>query len=81
MVLMDTRAVPPSLRMYLPLYLDSILESAVMRDGTLVSHETVVAELEQDTIAAATSLGIGGGGHFACGAYCQTASLTLQVSS
>lgn len=77
---MDTSPVPQNLRMYLPLFLDSILESAIMRDGKLISLLDVVNELEKDTIAACTSIGITGCGYFSCGPYAQTSSLTIQVS-
>lgn len=78
-VLMDTTEVAASLRPYLLLLCESLLESPILRDGQLVPYEEVVAQLEADTIAAVTRLGLESTSRFQCGPYCQTISLMLQV--
>ncbi|XP_076319317.1 uncharacterized protein C05D11.1-like [Tachypleus tridentatus] len=77
-VLMDTSKVTVDLRLYLPLLMELILESPLLRDGTLVPYEVVVQQLATDTVSCGTSIGIGGG-LFSCGSYAQVALVCLVV--
>ncbi|XP_046677319.1 uncharacterized protein C05D11.1-like [Homalodisca vitripennis] len=78
-VLMDTTEVSSQLRPYLLLLFESLLESPIQRGDVLVPHEEVVAQLEADTVAAVTRLGLESTSRFQCGPYCQTTSLMLQL--
>lgn len=57
------------------------MESPIERDGNLVSHEDVIAQLQNDTITVGTQIGLNGvnSGRFSCGIYAHTVSLVLQV--
>ncbi|XP_065331975.1 uncharacterized protein C05D11.1-like [Cloeon dipterum] len=77
--LMDTSKISSNLRIYLPLLLESILESPVVRDGVLIPYEAVVAELESDTVISSTAFGLGVPKRFSCGPFGQTAVLMLQL--
>lgn len=79
--LLDTSTVPAELRPYLPLLLDALLESPVQRGDTLVPYEQVVTELNADTVAVGTSIGLNHLGRFKCGSYSHTAIVSLQVES
>ncbi|XP_054283976.1 uncharacterized protein C05D11.1-like [Macrosteles quadrilineatus] len=78
-VLMDTVEVQSALRPYLPLLFEALLECPVQRGDHLVPWEEVVAQLEADTVAAVTRLGLETTSRFQCGPYCQTGSLMLQL--
>lgn len=78
---MDTSEISVEKRPYIPLLLESILECPILRDGKIVPYETVVSELEMDTVAAGTRLGLDASGRFTCGSYSQHAVLVLQVRS
>lgn len=80
--LLDTSSVPIDLRYYLPLLLETILESPIRRDGQLISHEDVITELNNDTISNDSHIGTGSrGGRFSCGPYSNTAVIFLQVEA
>lgn len=76
---MDTSRLPKSLRIYLPLLLETLMESPIKRGDELISHEEVVAQLEADTIATSTRLGIESPDCFTCGPFNYSAILMLQV--
>lgn len=79
---MDTSSVPLELRYYLPLFLETILESPIRRGDNVVSHEDVITELNNDTIRNDSYIGNGSnGGRFSCGSYSHTASVFLQVEA
>lgn len=78
-VLMDSSDVPQAQRPYLLLLFESLLESAVERDGVVITYEEVVAQLEADTVAAVTRLGLESTSRFQCGPYAHTTSLMLQL--
>ncbi|XP_039278670.1 uncharacterized protein C05D11.1 [Nilaparvata lugens] len=77
--MLDCSSLSKSDRLYLPLVFEMLAESPVLRDGAVVSHEQVVAELENDTVSLASHVGFEGGTRFECGPYSQTAFLSLQV--
>lgn len=79
--LLDTSTVPQELRLYLPLLLETLLESSIQRGDTLVPYEQVVAELNADTVAVAQNLGLGHLGRFKCGTYSHTAMVSMQVEA
>ncbi|KAK7094598.1 uncharacterized protein C05D11.1-like [Littorina saxatilis] len=68
LVLLDTSNLPLSLKYYLPLLTESLMESPILKNGELISHERVIAELEKDTQSTDTGLGVPPGcfqcGHF-----------------
>lgn len=76
---MDTSSLTSTLRPYLPLLIEALLELPVNDGGKLVSYEDVVAELERDTVSTSSSLGVSGGSRFICGSYSTTACISLQV--
>ena len=78
-VLMDSSSVPQAQRAYLLLLFESLLESPVERDSTLIPYVEVVSQLEADTVAAVTRLGLESTSRFQCGPYAHTTSLMLQV--
>ncbi|ERL93539.1 uncharacterized protein C05D11.1 [Dendroctonus ponderosae] len=79
--LLDTSSIPSHLRIYLPLFLESLLELPIERNGVMVPYEQVVAELNDDTVSSKTSLGLGNCSLFACGIYSQTASIALHLET
>lgn len=79
--LLDTSKVSCNLRRLLPLLLETILESPLIRDGVIVPYETVVSELEADTISASARIGLEESSRFSCGPFGQTAVLLLQVKN
>ncbi|XP_067661811.1 uncharacterized protein C05D11.1-like [Haliotis asinina] len=76
--LLDSSTVPQKLKYYLPLFCEVLLESPILRDGKLVSHEEVIAQLEADTLSSSVGLGVRGG-KFSCGSFPQVASVELKV--
>lgn len=80
-VIMDTSSIDRDSRPYLPLLMDTITESPIERNGKLIPYEEVVAELEEDTIAVSTGLGLLKASRFSCGSYSHSANLMLQVRS
>ncbi|XP_064646790.1 uncharacterized protein C05D11.1-like [Lineus longissimus] len=77
-VLFNCKTIPQELRLYLPLYLEVILESPIMRNGELVNHEDVIAELAADTLSIQSGVGIFGH-RFSCGDFAQSANLNIKV--
>lgn len=55
---MDTTDISPEERPYLPLLLEAIFESPIDRNGQLVPHEEVVAELSDDTVSTCGNIGL-----------------------
>ena len=78
-MIMDTSEVSIENRPYLPLILEALLECPVLRNGKIIPYETVVSELEMDTIAVSTRLGIDNTSRFSCGSFSHSAILVLQV--
>lgn len=78
-VIMDTSEVSRELRPYIPLLLEAILECPVKRGETLIPYEQVVSELEADTIATSTRIGLDNTARFSCGTYSHSANFMLQV--
>ncbi|KAL3282009.1 hypothetical protein HHI36_005212 [Cryptolaemus montrouzieri] len=79
--LLDTSAISSEQRIYLPLLLETILELPVNKEGTLLPYEDVVAQLNHDTVANSTHLGLRKRGLFKCGSFSQTAVVMFQVES
>lgn len=78
--LIDTSSVPAELRLFLPLLLEVMLESPILRNGVLIPHDVVVKELAEDTINAVTSIGISlSQTRFKCSTYAQMAHMCLEV--
>lgn len=78
-VSLNTESVPSKLRPYLLLLLDLFTESPILRDGTLIPYEEVVVQLEADTVAVGSRLGLETSSRFTCGPYSNTISIVLQV--
>nr|KAG5705771.1 hypothetical protein BaRGS_027430 [Batillaria attramentaria] len=66
LALLDTSSLPLELKYHLPLFTESLMESPVLRDGEVIPHERVIAELEKDTLYTDSGLGIPPG-CFQCG--------------
>ncbi|XP_038073979.1 uncharacterized protein C05D11.1-like isoform X2 [Patiria miniata] len=77
-VLLDTSSVPGNLKQYLPLFIEIIFESPLMRDGVLISYEDVVTQLAADTLSTESSLGFKGA-RFRCGKFSQLALIEVKV--
>ncbi|KAF4518639.1 hypothetical protein B566_EDAN005966 [Ephemera danica] len=77
--LLDTSELNDEERPYLPLLLETLLESSVQRGDQLLPYEAVVAELEADTVNVSTRIGLEPVSRFSCGPFCQTAVLYLQL--
>ncbi|KAL0273768.1 UNVERIFIED_CONTAM: hypothetical protein PYX00_006371 [Menopon gallinae] len=78
-VLMDTEKIPIELRPYLLLFMETILESPIMRGDVLIPYEEVIAECEGDTVSIFMKLGLGSNNRFSCGLYCHMLCLEIQV--
>lgn len=76
---LNTDEVKPSLRSYLLIMLELLMESPVRRGNELIPYETVVAALESDTVSSGTRLGLESTMNFSCGPFSHTASMMLQV--
>lgn len=77
--LLNTETVPEELRPYLPLLLETLFESPMERDGVILSHEEMIAQLQSDTVASGDQIGLSSAGRFRCGPYFTTVGLSLQV--
>ncbi|XP_011407072.2 PREDICTED: uncharacterized protein C05D11.1-like [Amphimedon queenslandica] len=76
---LDTSGLPKRLRFYLSLYSELLFESPVLRNGELIPYETVVKELQANTISHSSSLGIRGGGRFMPGQYPDALLISIKV--
>lgn len=76
---LNTNSLPVELRPYLLLFLELLTESPIMRDGKIIPYEEVVNQLEADTVATGTRLGLESSSRFSCGPYSNTISIMLQV--
>lgn len=78
---LDTSDLPKELRDYLPLFLESLLELPLERDGKIIPYEDVVTQLNDDTVSSYSLLGISNYNMFQCGSYSNTACVSLQVDT
>uniref|UniRef100_A0A8D8XF76 Uncharacterized protein C05D11.1 n=1 Tax=Cacopsylla melanoneura TaxID=428564 RepID=A0A8D8XF76_9HEMI len=78
-VLMDSSELSQELRFYLQLYFELIMESPIQRGDEQVTYEEVVAQLEADTVASTTRIGLESASRFTCGPFSHTTCLMLQV--
>jgi len=76
--IIDTNSIPQKLKLYLPLFLELILESPILEGDVEVPYEEVVAKLAEDTIISTFGLGMGGG-RFLPGAFAQSATFFIQA--
>lgn len=77
---MDTSSLSYEQLKYLPLFREVLVESPVLLDnGTVMSFEDVVADINRTWLSHGCSLGIDGGGRFKCGSYCHSFTLNCQV--
>lgn len=76
---MDTKEISIEKKPYISFILESILECPILRDGEFIPYETVVSELETDTVDVSTRLGLDVNSRFTCGDYGQYAGLLVQV--
>jgi Zn-dependent M16 (insulinase) family peptidase len=66
---LDTTCLPPALRLCLPLLLESAFKLAVKEtDGSVTPADSVIEQLQADTVGFSCSVGIGGG-EFSPGSY------------
>ncbi|XP_033646112.1 uncharacterized protein C05D11.1-like [Asterias rubens] len=77
-VMLDTSSIPAKLKPYLPVFIEILFESPLIRDGVLVSHEDVVTQLAADTLSTESSLGFNGN-RFRCGEFSQVAFIEMKV--
>lgn len=76
----NTEGLEPSLRFYLPLYLNLIFETGLSRDDgkTVIPHTEVIADLSRDTVYYGGSLGFDGS-DFGPGEFGDLAIISLKV--
>ncbi|GFR13936.1 uncharacterized protein C05D11.1 [Trichonephila clavata] len=77
-VLMDTSRLSQELRMFLPLYVELLDESAIKRNGEIVPYQEIVKQLAEDTIGITANLGLNYS-RFFCGKYAQVICVELMV--
>ncbi|XP_064477916.1 uncharacterized protein C05D11.1-like [Ornithodoros turicata] len=78
-VIMDSSNLPRELRLYLPLFLELLLQSAVSTKSGSVSHDVVAQRIEADLLHIATTLGFENGHRFFCGSHSHCATLSLLL--
>ncbi|XP_050536250.1 uncharacterized protein C05D11.1-like isoform X2 [Daktulosphaira vitifoliae] len=78
-VIINTKDLALNLRKYLPIYLDLITESTVIRNGTKLEYADVIAELEKDVVSYSASVGIGSSSPFSNGFISSAVLLTISV--
>ncbi|KAK3088334.1 hypothetical protein FSP39_017783 [Pinctada imbricata] len=76
--LLDSSAVSPELKFYLPLFCEVLFESPMMKNRELISHEEVIKMLQADTLFTSAGLGLNGG-LFGCGSYAQIVHIAIKV--
>jgi Zn-dependent M16 (insulinase) family peptidase len=79
-VCIDTTLVPDDLRPFIELYLDAVFDLPVQEGDLLLPHETVVKELQNDTVSFSNDCGIGGD-NFQCGTFSQVMNLRVTVEA
>eukprot|EP00761_Pharyngomonas_kirbyi_P012880 gb/GECH01012907.1/.p1 GENE.gb/GECH01012907.1/~~gb/GECH01012907.1/.p1 ORF type:complete len:1026 (+),score=213.10 gb/GECH01012907.1/:1-3078(+) len=55
---LDTSTLPEHLRPYIELYLESVFESAIERDGKVVPYDEVVRQLQAESVSTANGCGM-----------------------
>lgn len=66
----------------MPLFLESLLEVSLNRDGKIIDYEEVVAQLTDETVCTSTSIGLSTyGSMFTCSRYATTATVFMQVEA
>lgn len=75
----NTKDLPLNLRKYLPIVVDLIMESTVIRNDVKLDYMDVIAELEKDTVSWNSSVGIGSTSWFSCGTFSSVVLLSLNV--
>lgn len=77
-VVLNTESLPTAYRPYLPLFLEYVLDSAILRDGRVIPYEQISMEMEEEILIIGSSLGINsnciGGGLYSYGVL-----LTMQL--
>lgn len=80
--LLDTSHLETNMRLYLPLLAEVLLESPILRNDKLISHEDVIFQLSEDTIKSVAMLGIGMDDEtprFTCSTFAQMFQLVIKV--
>ncbi|XP_050536248.1 uncharacterized protein C05D11.1-like [Daktulosphaira vitifoliae] len=78
-VIINTKDLALNLRKYLPIYLDLITESTVIRNGTKLEYADVIAELKKDVVSYSASVGIYSTSPFSNGFISSAVLLTISV--
>ncbi|XP_025831305.1 uncharacterized protein C05D11.1 [Agrilus planipennis] len=79
--LMDTSKLSADQRLYLPLLLEAMFESPIMREGILIPYDEVVMQLQNDTVFYSQQMGLGQSKRFSCSSFSTTVSIMLQVAA
>ena len=74
----DTSSIPQKLKVYIPLFLEMVLESPILEGEQEIPYEEVVTKLAEETIETNFGLGVGGS-RFLPGAFAQSAILFIQA--
>ncbi|XP_064481278.1 uncharacterized protein C05D11.1-like [Ornithodoros turicata] len=80
-IIMNTSDLTADLRLYVPLFLELLLESAVVTKQGKLSHDVVVHQLEADTVHVGTALGFENGQRFFSGSHAQCVVLFMLVDN
>lgn len=74
-------AVDKETRQWLPLHMNGLAECPVRRGDTLVSHEEVISENEQLTVAFSQRIGFERSGNFSVGQFGNFVQIKVMVST
>lgn len=74
----DTSTLPDDLRPLIEFYNEVFFELPILKNGTLIPFEEVVAALNRDTLFYSVALGIGGS-KFECGSFSQNLVVELKL--
>ncbi|XP_050536252.1 uncharacterized protein C05D11.1-like [Daktulosphaira vitifoliae] len=78
-VFINTKDLELNLKKYLPIYLNLIMESNVIRNGVKLDHTDVIAELEKEAVTWSTCVGIGSTSSFCCGTIFSVVAFIITV--
>ncbi|XP_065176608.1 uncharacterized protein C05D11.1-like [Sycon ciliatum] len=76
---LDTACLSDEQRLYLPLYLEVLFESPVVRNGKVIDYEQVITELERDLLNQGAALGFYCGSAFRCGSFGELAVVSVKT--
>uniref|UniRef100_T1IR04 Presequence protease, mitochondrial n=1 Tax=Strigamia maritima TaxID=126957 RepID=T1IR04_STRMM len=83
--ILNTSSLPYNLRLYLPIFCGIIFESPILRDGVLISHESVISQMLEDVFRSNIDVGFPSSFRSCCipvsGTYLQTLQISLTLET